>query len=136
MTKIRVQKVYNPTENVDLPEKSNSINGLGDVVSTITSFLGIEECDKCKKRKEELNKAFPVLSKAEPINQDDIDFIKYLKTLKTINHVDIKILVFLYNKAFKQNINCTTCGSVLKSAIEKLYSLYLYKYATDEKEFD
>ena len=38
--------------------------GLGDAISTITKYLKIKECDKCKKRKEMLNKyRFPTFKR-------------------------------------------------------------------------
>ena len=35
------------------------ITGLGDVIATITSAIGIEPCEGCNERKEKLNKLFP-----------------------------------------------------------------------------
>ena len=39
-----------------MKEKSK---GLGDSIKKITDAIGINQCDKCKKRQEKLNKMFP-----------------------------------------------------------------------------
>jgi hypothetical protein len=36
------------------------IQGVGDVIEKITTFLGVQPCDKCKERKEDYNFNFPI----------------------------------------------------------------------------
>ena len=41
--------------------RNKKATGLGDVIANITTAVGIEPCDGCNKRKEQLNKLFPFL---------------------------------------------------------------------------
>lgn len=40
--------------------KPKPMAGLGDVIATVTSAVGITPCAKCKKRQAKLNAAFPI----------------------------------------------------------------------------
>jgi len=115
-----------------LPEV-NTISGLGDVVKVVTNFLGIETCPKCEERRQELNKWFPFLGQANEINEDEIEFIKYLKTLRQIESDVARKMLILYNKTFNSKTEYCSCPHIFIDCINKLYNLYLVKYASNDE---
>lgn len=127
-------KSIKPEENIihQLPE-TNTISGLGDVVKSITNFLGIETCEACEKRRQELNKWFPFLGQANEVNDEEIEFIKHLKTLKQIESDVARKMLALYNKTFNSRVEYCSCPTVFIECINKLYNLYLVKYAPDNE---
>lgn len=64
--------VFTPSEAAKAPEPipepatKQRWRGLGDVVASATSAVGIKPCSGCAKRQESLNRAFPFGKRPEP----------------------------------------------------------------------
>lgn len=99
-------------------EESTPIEGLGDVVKTITNFLGFETCDDCEQRRQKLNKMFPFLKKnAGEITQEEII---YLRASKEINKIDTGRLTKIYNRVYKTNVKPCNCPATMRDLLDKL----------------
>lgn len=100
--------------------------GLGDVIANITTAVGIEPCEGCNKRKEQLNRLFPF-----GIEEFTEDESKYLGTFfesdkKELNSTDQKQILDIYFRVFriKPFDPCVNCSGVWKSIIKKLKKAY------------
>ena len=105
--------------------RRKKISGAGDIIATITEAVGIEPCDGCNKRKEKLNRLFPI--GALDLKDDERE---YLETLFASNPKDL-------NKEMQDRISsiyfrcyrvkpfdpCTNCSGVWLSFIKKLKKL-------------
>ena len=101
------------------------ITGLGDVIATITTAIGIEPCEGCEKRKEKLNKLFPFGTKELTFEQKT-----YLQAFFSEEHTDLtkeqqKQISGIYFDVFQiQPFDpCTGCSGVWLSFISKLKTL-------------
>ncbi len=106
--------------------RTKKIKGLGDVIANITSAVGIEPCDGCNKRKEQLNRLFPF-----GIEEFTEDESKYLGTFfesnkETLDSKDQKQILDIYFRVFrvKPFDPCINCSGVWKSIINKLKKAY------------
>lgn len=106
--------------------RTKKIKGLGDVIAAGTSAVGIEPCDGCNKRKEQLNRLFPF-----GIEEFTEDESKYLGTFfesnkETLDSKDQKQILDIYFRVFrvKPFDPCTNCSGVWKSIIKKLKKAY------------
>lgn len=121
-------------------KQQNEIKGLGDVVEKITEVTGIKKVVEvftggkdcgCAKRKEKLNKMFPVRKK--PVRclteQQYLHYKEYrsTRTLNVWNESEIHFLVKLYAHVFaiqyKANDFCRNCQGSAKLLLEISKSL-------------
>ena len=125
-------------ETLDLtnvePTPSNEIKGLGDVIKKVTEFFGIEQCDKCKLRQSEYNAKYPFTRKANPMDDNDIQFIKRIMPLSIIGQADKEYIFHLYNKIFRTNEVVCNCSSKIVAMRIKLWNVYVTNHSTDENE--
>lgn len=105
--------------------RSKKITGVGDVIATITESVGIEPCDGCNKRKEKLNKLFPI--GALDLEEEERE---YLGTLFASNPPELtkenqRVMLNAYFRCYrvKPFEPCTNCSGVWKSIIKKLKKL-------------
>jgi hypothetical protein len=100
--------------------------GLGDVIANVTTAIGIEPCDGCNRRKDQLNKLFP-------FGIEDFTEIEreYLGTLfdpnkKEITATDQKTILEIYCRIFRVKMFevCQNCPGVWKTIINKLKNAY------------
>jgi hypothetical protein len=100
-------------------------SGLGDVISNITTAVGIKPCEDCNKRRAKLNKLFPFgtleLSEYEK---------EYLTELFNSNPAQLtkenqEVILNAYFRCYrvKPFDPCTNCSGVWKSIIKKLKKL-------------
>jgi hypothetical protein len=88
--------------------------GLGDVISSVTKAIGIEECEGCKKRKDYLNVNF-AFNKPKPLTDE--------QRLR-IESEPLQV----YNEAFNQDIQPEQFnGGVQKAILKKLKQLQDYE---------
>jgi len=116
------------------------IEGLGDVVEKITQFVGIKhfingkDCG-CDKRKEKLNKLFPVNRKPlRCFSPEQYNLYKEFvenRTLNLWNETDIKTLIDLYAHVFAVQYhsrdlcrNCQGSAKILFRITEELDRVY------------
>lgn len=102
------------------------ISGLGDVVATITTAIGIEPCDGCERRKEQLNKLFPfgILD----FTEDEKEYLGtfFAENKSELNATDQKKILEIYCRVFKVKMFevCQNCSGVWKSIINKIKNAY------------
>jgi len=100
--------------------------GLGDVIANITTAVGIEPCDGCNKRKEQLNRLFPF--GIEEFTEEEKFFLsKFFESDKNeLKAKEQKELLDIYFRVFrvKPFHPCTNCSGVWKSIIKKLKKAY------------
>lgn len=94
-----------------------NIDGLGDVVSTVTKFLGVRECEDCKKRRETLNSIFP-FTKTKSIREITEDEIHYIKNIK--EGQSSKPLFDLYNSLFYTNLEVCACTGLQRVMLDRI----------------
>jgi len=115
--------------------------GLGDVIENITEATGIKKIVEtftegkdcgCDKRKEILNKLFPIKTKANCFTEEQFNSwskFKEVKT-KTINHEQILMICELYSNIFNLPYwkpSCFACSGTAKTIstmIDKLDVVY------------
>ncbi len=106
--------------------RPKKIKGLGDVIANITSAVGIEPCDGCNKRKEQLNRLFPF--GIEEFTEDESKYLgTFFESEKTeLNTTDQKEILDIYFRVFrvKPFDPCVNCSGVWKSIINKLKKAY------------
>lgn len=95
-------------------------SGLGDIISNITSALGIEECEPCARRKAALNKAFPWLKASREITTEEEDFIKLVTSTHTLKNDDVNKLFSLYNDVFSSKLSRCNCPGLISKMIQRL----------------
>lgn len=113
-----------------------TVEGLGDKIAKLTSFLGIKPCDSCKKRQDWLNKTFPSLTAIE-MSDDEVMAFAEVKDKRVLTNSDLTFIQTLYYKTFqiKNKINiCRTCPPVWKDIIAKLTKVYEIQITTDNGE--
>jgi hypothetical protein len=111
------------TEEIDLTSKENQsdqtlpASGLGDVISKVTSVLGIPECPGCEKRKQSLNSAFHWLRTARDYTEEEIVFIRKVESKSSMTNDEANFLFSLYNEIFpspRRLERCNCPGLILK----------------------
>jgi hypothetical protein len=93
--------------------------GLGDVVKNITETLGIEQCDGCKKRQQQLNNLVP-FSSTYVMTDDDRLVLLRLENTTVNSSIDKEFLFDLYNNIFKTNLKSCQCQEKIQEMIKKL----------------
>jgi hypothetical protein len=111
----------------------DKINGLGDVVKSVTNFFGIIPCDACEERRVLLNKLFPFIKDAAEITQDEINFLKRIVSSNVIGAEDGNQVFAIYNRVYNENLTPCNCGSIILELREKLWNTYI---ANQSKNID
>lgn len=108
-------------ESIDISQEpeTKTINGLGDVVKTITNAIGLTTCDNCEERRKKMNKLMPFTKTAKrELTEDEVEFIKGLT--KTITSEERYRIGDIYTSTYNVRFNHCNCPSVYKQAIDKL----------------
>jgi hypothetical protein len=89
------------------------ITGAGDVIAKVTKLFGIEPCDECIKRRDEIN-SWSTMQIFYTPTYDEIKFLKGVRDEKILRS-EFKTKFFtLYNTTFKKSIKeCNCAGTVL-----------------------
>jgi hypothetical protein len=107
-------------------QEDKSITGLGDVVKSITSALGIKQCEACKKRQETLNRLFPFSKnkEIEPLTEREIEILDTMNRTRSLQQEHKAELFDAYNKRFVVNkanyIQPCNCAGVIAKMKESL----------------
>lgn len=106
--------------------------GLGSTIEKITEATGIkavveaivDDCG-CKARAEELNKLFPS-RKLENLSGDDFDYLDafFSKTVSSVNSVQQKELVRIYNYVFNAKRAVSNCSPCVANMVRELRQIY------------
>jgi len=97
--------------------KKRKIKGAGDVIEAVTKFIGIQPCEKCKKRKEDYNFQFPIRlhqSMRLPTEQEYNEYKEFQQTRTlTLSNEKRKWLCKIYADIFKVPYYepCVNCSS-------------------------
>lgn len=106
--------------------RNKKIKGLGDVVANITTSVGIEPCEGCNKRKEQLNRLFPF--GIEEFTEDEKTYLGtfFAEDKSELNKQDQKDILDIYFRVFrvKPFHPCLGCSGVWVSIIKKLKKAY------------
>jgi hypothetical protein len=110
-------------------QEDKTITGLGDVVKSITSALGIPQCEACKDRQKRLNRLFPFFKnkQIEPLTPREIEILDTMNRTRSLQQ-EHKVEFFdAYNKRFIGNkanyitvCNCPGVVSKLKESLDLL----------------
>ena len=116
--------------------------GLGDVIENITEATGIKKVVEaftpegndcgCDKRKEKLNKLFPIKTKANCFSEEQYKTWKEFKEVRTlrISHEQILMICEMYSNIFNLPYwkpSCFNCGGTARAIgtmIDKLDVVY------------
>lgn len=100
-------------------EQEAPVMGVGDLIKKITSFMGIEPCDECERRKEKLNSMFSFLKRTKrDLTSTEVEMIKgIIKTNKVENSGEI---FRIYNEVFGLHTQPCQCVGIIKDIVFKL----------------
>ena len=118
-----VKKLDELNNSIDLTgaKHEKTIDGLGDLVSSITSKLGIEECSGCEDRKSKLNEIFPFLkADTRVVTEEDIILINRIDNSNVVSSVDVDRLYSFYNRLFKRNKKRQNCPGCIKTMLQQI----------------
>lgn len=87
--------------------------GLGDTIKSITTWLGITQCQKCKERQEILNRLFPYKNKIITMTQEQIEIIEHY-----INEQPTKMVCKVLND-LRKNIDGVWSDSCFCSSTQR-----------------
>ena len=123
--KIVKEEIVDLTAPAIQDEQTLPSAGLGDVVKSITSALGIETCTKCEERRKQLNKMFPWLNAKEMETlkgEDEALMIRIRKTPSAVQNDDVDALFKLYNRIYtpQRPIKRCQCPGLLRTVVERL----------------
>ena len=80
-----------------------NIQGVGDVVSKVTDFLGIVPCEKCNKRREEWNNMFPIRLKPRELTEEELNTWREYQSVRTLRLLEThrKMICKIYSDVFQ-----------------------------------
>ena len=123
---VKEQDIFD-IEDVDLtqagePEQELPSAGLGDTIKTITSALGIKQCEGCKNRQKEYNKIFPWLKLSRPLTDAEIDWVLDVSKRGKMDNAEVNRIFQLYNELFpsKRPIQRCNCPGTIVKLIERI----------------
>lgn len=106
--------------------RTKKTKGLGDVIANITTAVGIEPCEGCNKRKEQLNRLFPF--GIEEFTDAEREYLGtfFAEDKAELNKQDEKEILDIYFRVFrvKPFEPCLGCSGVWVSIIKKLKKAY------------
>ena len=123
--KPRAKRKPKVVEEIILEETTQTqeqeVSGIGDVIASVTDFLGIEKCDECEARRKKLNRMFPFTRNANLItDEEDKEFISNLKDRGKLTKEEVDRIMNLMYKVFKIRVKFCNCPGLFKGYIEKL----------------
>ena len=80
-----------------------SIKGLGDVVASVTEFVGIIPCEACKQRQAKWNNMFPVKLKPRELTEEELNTYKDFQKVRSfrLSNEQRKFICKIYSDVFK-----------------------------------
>ena len=108
-------------EAVDLKNEveKKQITGLGDVVKTITTALGIPTCEDCEERRLKLNRAFPFLKNVKrDLTEEESKEVLEMEDKKRIP--DSLKFVTMFNEIYGTNQKPCNCPALYKDLLSRL----------------
>jgi hypothetical protein len=118
MGKRKEVKLEGPIEETD---QKIGIGGLGDLVSAITSTLGIEPCDECIRRRQEFNRSFPWMKTTRELTEEEVIFMREkVNSTHTLENDTVNRLFKLYNEMFSQKLERCNCPGLVSRIIERV----------------
>lgn len=107
-----------------MAKEKHKLEGLGDVVASITDAVGINKCEGCEKRRNFLNNLFP-FHRVKPMNEEQESFMKDIIQKIALSKEEWKELYAVFNDTFNTELNyCEGCEGQNKNVLEKLTKLY------------
>lgn len=114
------------------PKKTKS-KGLGDTVEKVLEATGVakiakwllgEDCG-CEERKAKLNELFKY-KKPECLLENEYEYLSnwFSKTRNAVKPSEQRELLSIYNRAFKVNMQPTSCSTCLRDVMNKLEILF------------
>ena len=102
--------------------RKKKLTGLGDVIATVTTAIGIEPCEGCNKRKEKLNKLFPF--GVEELEDEEREYLTKLfdSNPQELSIENQRVILNAYFRCYnvKPFEPCLNCSGVWVSFIKKL----------------
>lgn len=123
-----IKKGVNKPLQVDLKEEKvkEQSKGLGDVVASITKFVGIKPCEECEKRRAKLNSMFPFLQTVKRnLTEDEIEAVLEMEATKNIP--DSNYFLKVFNEVYGLNQKPCMCPSIYRSLLSKLVTQIEYQ---------
>lgn len=120
--------------NETIEPTTSTTAGLGDIIKIVTTAVGIEQCDKCKERQAQLNKAFPFTKVAKELTDDNILFLKRIRIATTIGSSDRKEIFDLYNRVLSKKLMSCSCPGIIMQILTELWNVYLANHSNDINE--
>lgn len=108
-------------KSIDLSKEvsKKKLSGVGDVIKSITSTLGIESCEDCESRRLKLNKAFSFLRNViRDLDSEEVLYILEIERSKFID--DPTKFLRIYNSIYGTNVKPCNCPSVYKDLTSRL----------------
>jgi hypothetical protein len=106
------------------------MQGLGDVISYVTTFFGVEPCEACLERKRKLNSLFPFINSPSDKELEFLDdFFSWYSGLPIPANKALKIAVAekIWARIYGVDLTkeCRTCGSQYQEKyIKQLKNVY------------
>ena len=99
--------------------------GLGDSIKAVTEFLGITQCDECKRRQALFNKLFPYKDYTRDFTESELEVLKRTTGATRWSSDDVGALFKMYNEILKpkSKLERCQCPGILLSIIEQLNKL-------------
>lgn len=119
-------KIFKIGSKVLLDKLNAPEEGLGDMISKITTFLGIKPCESCNKRKNMLNnlKLFPHLrTDIRELNEKELLLMDRILSKPLIQNDDVNSLFELYNSLFKTNLKRCNCPGLVRTILERINTI-------------
>jgi hypothetical protein len=113
-------------EEKQTDKEESAVGGLGNMIKTVTSALGIPQCDKCKERQIQLNRLFPFSKnkEIEPLTEREIEILDTMNRTRSLQQEHKAELFDAYNKRFVVNkanyIQPCNCAGVIAKMKESL----------------
>lgn len=100
------------------------VTGLGDVVKVVTDTLGIEQCDGCVERQNNLNMALPFNKKTQlELTTNEKEWLKRVGKNVIESSVDQEYIFQLYNRVTGSNIIQCDCPSIIEKMKQELIKI-------------
>lgn len=95
--------------------RRKKIKGLGDLVSTVADFIGVQPCQACLERQAKWNTMFPIKLKPRELTEDELQQYRDFQKIRTLrlSYDQRKWLCKIYSDVFKVSYYepCTNCDA-------------------------
>jgi len=120
ITQVKLIDELNTVFLDDKDRREGNINGLGDLISRVTSILGFEECEGCARRKRILNE-FPFLKKdLRQLTEEEEELMDRVIAESLVVTKDVDDLFKLYNSMFGTKLERCNCPGLVRTMIKRL----------------